>query len=332
MTIGTNGIAYTVGLSSTLPYVAKIFQSYSWTSFSSWYDISANLPSTLSVLLTAVSSYDGASVIAVGSSGTVVYSTNNGTTWTLSAGVGTTNTLQCVSAARYCLSIHPVDTSYHTLTHTPCQYTLLHYQPTHPLNTSILSSILSHSQHTLSTHPLTLYQPTLSPCHFPLLLPPSPLTHPSLTPLPHPQCHHLSIHPLTPHPPSPPTPNATIYQCTLSLPPSPPHLSPLPPTPPTPSATIAMAAGASGTLLRTTNGGLSWTDMTPGYAPSVKAALSTQASFQFHAIAMVSPYTAFASSDSGVIIRTLNMGSTWSLDYVLPVGTNGPQQILRCKG
>ena len=60
--------------------------------------------------------------------------------------------------------------------------------------------------------------------------------------------------------------------------------------------------------------------------------LSAQASFQFHAVSMVNPYTAFASSDSGVIIRTLNTGSTWALDYLLPVGTNGPQQILRYKG
>jgi photosystem II stability/assembly factor-like uncharacterized protein len=96
--IGTNGIAYAVGLTSTLPYTARIYRSYAFTSFSSWTDISANAPASTS-LLTAVSSKDGRTVIAVGTGGTVLYSSNNGTSWALSAAVPTTNTLQCVSAA-----------------------------------------------------------------------------------------------------------------------------------------------------------------------------------------------------------------------------------------
>ena len=192
VTIGANGIAYAVGLTSTLPYATRVYRAFAFTSFSSWSDITANAPA-LAVLLTAVSSQDGQTVIAVGTSGTVLYSSNNGTTWVVSTSVPTTNTLQCVSAA---------------------------------------------------------------------------------------------------------------------------------------SASVAMAAGDGGALLLTTNGGQSWTDVSGGYSAAAAAAVGASPSFRYHAISMVSPTAAFAATSAGAIVRTVNQGATWALDYLLPVGTNGPQTIL----
>ena len=100
VSIGTNGNAYAVGLSTLLPYSSKAFQSNirQSPSFSTWNDISPQIGGTTpSTLLTAVSSFDGISVIAVGYQGAIYYSNNNGTTW-LTGNSGVSVTLQCVSS------------------------------------------------------------------------------------------------------------------------------------------------------------------------------------------------------------------------------------------
>ena len=100
VTIGRNGNAYTVGLSTLLPYSSKAFQSsiHQSPNFSTWNDVSPKIGGvTPSTLLTDVSSYDGVSVIAVGYQGAIYYSNNNGTTW-LAGNSGVSVNLQCVSS------------------------------------------------------------------------------------------------------------------------------------------------------------------------------------------------------------------------------------------
>ena len=100
VTIGANGNAYAVGLSTLLPYSSKAFRSTlnQSPSYTTWSDVSPQIGGvTPSTLLTDVSSFDGVSVIAVGYQGAVFYSNNNGTTW-LSGNSGVTVNLQCISS------------------------------------------------------------------------------------------------------------------------------------------------------------------------------------------------------------------------------------------
>jgi len=100
VTIGKNGNAYAVGLSTLLPYSSKAYQSTirQSPSFSTWNDVSPQIGGvTPSTLLTDVSTFDGISVIAVGYQGAIYYSNNNGTTW-LSGNSGVSVNLQCVSS------------------------------------------------------------------------------------------------------------------------------------------------------------------------------------------------------------------------------------------
>jgi photosystem II stability/assembly factor-like uncharacterized protein len=193
--IGSNGVAYAVGLSTGLPYTARVYRSFALFSFSAWEDVTANLPGPVAKLLTAVGTANGEGAIAVGTGGTVLYTVNNGTSWLMST-YTSSSTLYCVSMA---------------------------------------------------------------------------------------------------------------------------------------SNTVAMAAGDGPTLILTLDGGATWTPLTSGFSPQVLAALAAStstASFRFHSISMTSPRTAFVAANTGLILRTLNQGSYWALDYVLPVGTNGPQSIL----
>jgi hypothetical protein len=81
---------------------------------------------------------------------------------------------------------------------------------------------------------------------------------------------------------------------------------------------MAMAAGDNQMLMLTMNGGVSWADITGGFDASVMAAFKTASSFSFHAIAMVSTSIAYVSATSGVVLRTVNGGATWTVDYQAP--------------
>ena len=86
---------------------------------------------------------------------------------------------------------------------------------------------------------------------------------------------------------------------------------------------VAMAAGDSETLLLTTNGGATWKNLTSNFDASIQSYLSSASTFSFHAVAMVSPTVAYVSATSGVILRTINGGALWSLDYAAPKGSAG---------
>jgi hypothetical protein len=77
VTIGTSKVAYSVGATTTNPSKSKVFTSmYSASNpYTVWNDVSP----TAAVLFTAVTSYDGVNVIAVGFTMNVYFSRNSGT-------------------------------------------------------------------------------------------------------------------------------------------------------------------------------------------------------------------------------------------------------------
>ena len=97
------------------------------------------------------------------------------------------------------------------------------------------------------------------------------------------------------------------------------------------NASVAMAAGDSTTLLRTLNGGANWTLLasataTSAFSSDIQAMLPAVGSFRFHAISMVGPSIAYAalsstSGSSGLIIRTIDGGRSWQLQYTAPTST-----------
>ena len=68
----------------------------------------------------------------------------------------------------------------------------------------------------------------------------------------------------------------------------------------------------------TTTGGAAWTDITGGFDAAALAALNSASSFSFHAIAMVSTSIAYVSATAGVVLRTVDGGTTWTVDYQAP--------------
>ena len=90
----------------------------------------------------------------------------------------------------------------------------------------------------------------------------------------------------------------------------------------------AMAAGdatttnniISVTLIKTTDGGATWTDISGGFSDEIYFKINSQTSFSFHALVMISTSLAYVSATSGIIIRTVDGGVTWTLDYESPIG------------
>lgn len=96
--IGSNQNAFAVGATTSVPAASKLYRSvYSAGSiYVSWTEI--NTSASTSVLVTAVTSFDGTNVIAVGYSGYIYYSNDAGDTFT-AASTGLTANFQCVSSA-----------------------------------------------------------------------------------------------------------------------------------------------------------------------------------------------------------------------------------------
>ena len=97
--VGSNGNGFAVGLASTIPFNSVIYKSTLASGYTVWNDYSP--PSTAPVLLTAVSTFNGNNVIAVGFGGLVYSSTTGGVSgWTTTYWPPCVNNhcnLQCVS-------------------------------------------------------------------------------------------------------------------------------------------------------------------------------------------------------------------------------------------
>jgi len=184
--VGSNGNAYAVGVGSSTAQPSRIYRSTLSTAYAVWNDFTSKTPppSYANVLLSAVGTFDGVTVVAVGNSGLIYTTTNAGVTWSYTFWPALTN-LQCVSFG---------------------------------------------------------------------------------------------------------TPK------------------------------VALVAGDATTLILTTDGGKTWADLTPGFNPDVQAAVSSNPNFAFHAVSMVGASVAFVSATAGIILRSVNGGGTWTLDYVSPPG------------
>jgi photosystem II stability/assembly factor-like uncharacterized protein len=100
--MGSNGSVFIVGYQLSSP---KIFKSSTLSGFTAWFDKSPTTTVTSSsALLTAVSTIDGANVIAVGYSGVIYVSSNGGDSWGLISS-GTTSNLLCVSSGNATVAI-----------------------------------------------------------------------------------------------------------------------------------------------------------------------------------------------------------------------------------
>ena len=98
--VGSNGNVFAVGLTA-FPYNPVVYRSTPlYGFFNVWNDFSPPVGGSAasSVQLTAVSTKDGNNVYVTGAGGTVYYSNNAGSTWALAV-TNTTNTMTCVSAA-----------------------------------------------------------------------------------------------------------------------------------------------------------------------------------------------------------------------------------------
>jgi len=78
------------------------------------------------------------------------------------------------------------------------------------------------------------------------------------------------------------------------------------------SSHSCFAGGNSGTLLRTIDGGVTWTTLTTG--------LSTSYSLKFHAIKMYDSSVAFVTSSGGEIVSTIDAGTTFTSQTTLASG------------
>ena len=78
------------------------------------------------------------------------------------------------------------------------------------------------------------------------------------------------------------------------------------------SAFSCFAGGNSGTLLRTIDGGVTWTALSSG--------LSASYSLKFHAIKMLDANVAFVSSNGGDIVSTIDAGATFTSQTELASG------------
>ena len=78
------------------------------------------------------------------------------------------------------------------------------------------------------------------------------------------------------------------------------------------SAFSCFAGGNAGTLLRTIDGGVTWTALSPG--------LSTTYSLKFHAIKMLDANVVFVSSNGGEIVSTIDAGATFTSQTTLASG------------
>jgi photosystem II stability/assembly factor-like uncharacterized protein len=83
------------------------------------------------------------------------------------------------------------------------------------------------------------------------------------------------------------------------------------------SADVGFVAGDGGTVLRTTNGGLNWTDASPSSGPD------------FHGVHFFDATTGVVVGDNGTILRTTNAGDDWT-----PVasGVEAPLQAVSFAG
>lgn len=88
VTIGSNGNAFVSGSGGI------VYTSTSGTAYGTWTDVSP--PMTPGLFLYDVNSLDGTNVIAVGAGGTIVYSSDAGSSWALATS-GTGNAVYCIS-------------------------------------------------------------------------------------------------------------------------------------------------------------------------------------------------------------------------------------------
>jgi photosystem II stability/assembly factor-like uncharacterized protein len=80
-------------------------------------------------------------------------------------------------------------------------------------------------------------------------------------------------------------------------------------------ANIAIAGGLSRTLLKTTDGGVTWKSLTPSV--SKISAVTSSSHFQYHAISMLTQAVIYMSLSTGAIIRTINGGFSFTLETVI---------------
>ena len=96
--VGSNGNGFAVGVASTTPFNSVIYKSTLASGYTVWNDYSP--PSTTPVLLTAVSTFNGNNVIAVGFGGLIYSTTTGGVSWATTYWPPCVNNqcnLQCVS-------------------------------------------------------------------------------------------------------------------------------------------------------------------------------------------------------------------------------------------
>lgn len=94
------------------------------------------------------------------------------------------------------------------------------------------------------------------------------------------------------------------------------------------SSSFFMIGGSSSALLVTNNGGNSWTSLTPFI--STVTGISSASNFLFHSISALSTSVAFAASTNGVVLVSTNGGFQWQLDQSLGSGTASSPQSLYC--
>ncbi len=80
------------------------------------------------------------------------------------------------------------------------------------------------------------------------------------------------------------------------------------------SSSIAMVAGLSGTILKTTNGGSSWSSISD---PIITSSIS----FRYHSLSMLSSSVIYLGGSNGAIYVSTNGGSSWQYDnYFITAG------------
>ena len=82
-----------------------------------------------------------------------------------------------------------------------------------------------------------------------------------------------------------------------------------------------MAAGDNGVIIKSFDGGRVWNPTTAGLSNEIKALMTNPSttSFRFHAISIVywNNMNIYVSASNGMIIRSRDIGVTWTLDFVV---------------
>ena len=97
------------------------------------------------------------------------------------------------------------------------------------------------------------------------------------------------------------------------------------------SASVAYAGvgagGAGGTLLKTTDGGATWTSL----AAVLQPLLPVNDAFRFHAISALTSNVIYASSATGVLVKSVNGGRSFTVDaYLTTSGAAGGSAQSHC--